>query len=168
MSKETTLALYELTDELYSAIDQLSDMEDDDEAKIDTLDALAIPVKDKAVSVIKFTENLDTTIDGINKTMKQMKDRLVILKKKKDMLKKYVFQNLNKVGIDKIECAEFVISIQKNPPKVEVYNEEMIPGIYINKVVTEKVDKKSIKEAINGGNDVPGAKMVQERSLRIK
>ena len=84
------------------------------------------------------------------------------------MLKKYVFQNLNKVGIDKIECAEFVISIQKNPPKVEVYNEEMIPGIYINKVVTEKVDKKSIKEAINGGNDVPGAKMVQERSLRIK
>lgn len=73
-------------------------------------------------------------------------------------------------GIQKIDCPLFRISIAKNPPSVEIYDERQVPVQYMTDPPPPppQIDKKLIVQAIKDGFEVPGARLTQGVRLAIR
>lgn len=70
-------------------------------------------------------------------------------------------------GIRKVEGRTHRFSLRKNPPRVEVFDETLLPTEFIR--YTAAPDKAAIKDAIEAGKDVPGARLAEEtQRLEIK
>lgn len=74
---------------------------------------------------------------------------------------------LTELGIQKIACPLFEVRIQKNPPAVEVFDEQMIPSMFW-RTPDPVLDKALLKEHMKAGEEIPGARLIQGESLRVK
>ena len=70
--------------------------------------------------------------------------------------------NWNGSTIKRRDGIESSFSLRKNPPRVEIYDEKAIPGKFID--YEPKFDKRAIAEALDRGEEVPGARFAQESS----
>ena len=84
--------------------------------------------------------------------------------------KEYVKDCMEKGGFTKIETSLGTLSIAKNPPSVEIINEDEIPSEYKTETVTIKIDKTAIKNNFTKTGEIPAAVNIntQNTSLRIK
>lgn len=164
------LTLYQLTDNYREALDVLTDPEADlpIEAINDTLEALEGELEDKAINVTKFLRNMEATAEAIKAAEADMAKRRKALENRVKWLKDYLKTNMEACDISKIECPYFKLSIQKNPPAVNILDEVAIPEQFKEKVVTWKIHKNAIKDALKAGNNVPGAKLVSGTRLIIR
>jgi hypothetical protein len=164
------LSLYALSANYLQALDFLTDPEADlpIEAVNDTLEALGGELEDKAVNVAKFLRNLEATAEAIKAAEADMAKRRKALESRAQWLKNYLKGNMEACSISKIECPFFKLSIQNNPAAVNVINENAIPEQFKEQVITCKIDKNAIKDAIKTGQSVPGAELVNSTRLVIK
>ena len=83
----------------------------------------------------------------------------------------YLKLNMEQAGIDKIECPLFQITIRKNPPSVDVFDDKQIPAEYWvtpePKPPVAAISKTLLSNAIKAGAEVPGARLVQGTKLVI-
>lgn len=63
---------------------------------------------------------------------------------------------------------EFQLRLQTNPPGVDVFNPESIPGEFITTEMRTSINKRAILEALKAGQDVPGAVMKQGTRIALK
>ncbi len=158
--------LYELADEFKDALENLTEL--DDQAVIDTLESLEGEFKLKSANVAKYIKNLEHTLDGMKEAESNMHQRRASLEKKINHMREYLRANLEKSGIKKIDAPDISISMQKNPYKVVITNENEIPEDFIDTKETKAVNKEKIKEALKNGEEVPGCELVQENRITIK
>ena len=158
--------LYELADEFKDALENLTDL--DDQAVIDTLESLEGEFKLKSSNVAKYIKNLENTLDGMKEAESNMHQRRTSLENKVAHMRKYLKDNLEKSGLNKIDTPDISISMQKNPYKVIITNETEIPSDFIDTKETKSVNKEKIKEALKNGEEVPGCELVQENRITIK
>lgn len=164
------IALYQLAENYLQALDFLTDPELDlpIEAINDTLEGLSWELEEKAVNVTKFLRNMEATADAIKQAEEAMAKRRKALENRAKCLKDYLKGNMERTGISKIECPFFKLSIQKNPDSVNIVDEATIPEQFKEQVISWKIDKTAIKEAIKAGRAVPGAVLVNGTRLAIK
>lgn len=67
-----------------------------------------------------------------------------------------------------IKTDTITVKVRKCPPSVEVLDEGDIPEAYWNEKVARSIDKTAIKAAINAGEYVPGAALVQREKVSVK
>ena len=158
--------LYELADEFKDALENLTEL--DDQAVIDTLESLEGEFKIKSANVAKYIKNLEHTLDGMKEAESNMHQRRASLEKKIIHMREYLKNNLEKSGLKKIDAPDISISMQKNPYKVVITNENEIPEDFIDTKETKAVNKEKIKEALKNGGEVPGCELVQENRITIK
>lgn len=167
MKKKSNLpTLFEISSEYREALTELVDLED--EAVVDTLDALKGTLELKAGNISFFVKNLEITSDGMKKAEENIASRRRTLDKKIDRIKSYIKTNMINAGIKKIELPEFVITVKDNPPKVDVVNEDIIPEKYFCAKTYLSPDKKLIKKDLADGEDVDGCTLTQNTRLEIK
>ena len=161
------MKLYDVTKDLEDFLDEA---EPDDDFFADTMESLKVTWDAKAGGVSSYIGNLEAMTKAIKTAEKEMADRRKAITKKVDWLKGYLIQNMERVGIDKIETSHFVVKIKKNPPKVVINNEEEIPEEFWEKQVKWVISKSKIKNALKGDEsvNVNGAEIIQERRLEIK
>ena len=84
-------------------------------------------------------------------------------------LRQYLLDNMQRMQIERIDCPLFAISIRKNPPNVDIFDQLQIPTGYMVTPLPppDKPDKTLIKDALKAGKDVPGARLVQGVRLAI-
>ena len=82
-------------------------------------------------------------------------------------MKKYLTSCMKSVGKDKVETAKARISFRKSV-QVQIEDEAALPADYVTTTVTKSPDKTAIKKAIQGGQDVTGASLVEKRNIQIK
>ena len=87
-----------------------------------------------------------------------------------DKFKQYVKENMEKLGITKLETEIGKMSIAKNPLSIEIENEDQIPSEFKQEVMTVKIDKTAIKTYFKEtGEIVPGTRIISDKtSLRVK
>lgn len=161
--------LYQLAND-YKQLATLQDNEDiPDEVIRDTLESLTGEIQAKAVNVVKFTRNLESTADAIEEAAKAMQARANRIRRRTDAIREYLLRNMIATDITKIECDEFVIAVRDNPPAVKFVNETDIPARFMvqQPVPPPKPDKTAIKKAIQAGEAVAGCWLEQGKSLRI-
>lgn len=139
------MKLYELTGEIAEVMAMVEAGELSQHDVADTLEALDIEVKAKAVSVAHYMLNLNPMIDALDAEIKRLQERKFIIKNRQDSLKDYLRSNMERCDISKIVCDLFTITKRK-PVKVAVIDDEdSIPaGYFIEVPATRKLDKKAL------------------------
>lgn len=167
-------ALYSLTEQLRE-LQALADSDADipDEVLRDTLEGLQGALEVKATNVARFVRNQESLADAIEGAAKQMRERAARVRRRTESMRQYLLANMTLAGITRIEGAELVLAIRKNPPSVIVDDETAVPGEY--KALpppppppVPRVDKKLVADAIKAGTVVPGCHLEQGQRLEIK
>lgn len=134
---------------------------------LDALDALAGAFEEKAESVACYIKNLDAFVTSMKAEESNMAERRKAAERKIDNMKKYLSSCLDTAGRDKMETAKVRLSFRKSV-QVDIQDTAAIPSEYTTQTVTTKADKTAIKKAIQGGADVPGAVLIENRNIQIK
>jgi seryl-tRNA synthetase len=158
--------LYEITREAL----ELASLLETDELTPELEAALHInqfQLQEKAANYAKVITNIQSDSDAIDaeikrlKAMKDAKDRAV------NRLKEALREAMMVSGIDKIEAPLFKLSLRRSEA-VEVDVVEALPNDFVTRKVVVTADKVSIKEAIKRGENVTGARIVENFNLQIK
>lgn len=165
-------ALYALTNQYLQLAERLADGDFDAQTIADTIEASGITdelaTKAQGIeSVARGALAHNDAIDAEIARLKALKDRR---QKVADGLRDYLKCEMERAGIQKIECPLFTISIAKNPVAVEIYDALSIPESFMNQPATppKEIDKKAIKKAIQAGAEISGARLSQSTRLAIK
>lgn len=166
-------SLFNLTGQYLALAHRLADSDFDAATIADTIDASGI-VDDIAVKVQNI-EHVARGAEAHNAAIDAEIARLQALKahrvKVAQGLRDYIKQNMLTLGIERIECQLFQISIHNNPPAVDIFDPLSLPAQYMvtpePKPPVAAPDKKAIAKAIKEGADVPGARLTQSSRLHI-
>lgn len=166
----SNLSLYNITNKFVEIMDKVQDGELTEEEYNELGQELAMQLQQKGSNIIGYTKNIELTISAMKEEENRIADDRKMLESKLDKFKQYVKENMEKLGITKMDTELGTLSIAKNPISVEIENEEEIPLEYKLEVVTTKIDKTAIKNHFKEtGEIVAGTKIVDDKtSLRIK
>lgn len=158
------MKLYELT-ENYNQVLELAEQLDAETLK-DTLEAIDEAIETKIENTAKVVRSLESNVEAIDSEIKRLSAKKSTLQNNIKGIKVYMQESMEKVGKTKIKGQLFNVGIQNNPMSVKVTNPELIPkGFLVPQPPT--VDKKALKEELQHG-DIPGAELIQNKSLRIR
>ncbi|MEJ8786071.1 siphovirus Gp157 family protein [Peptoniphilus sp. HCN-40583] len=155
------MRLYEIT-EAYANLEAIEDDVDVSSALANVEGAL----EDKLESIAKVIKNLDAMADAYEDEERRLRTKKQAAKKRVDGLKRYVKDNLEAIGKDKVEAGIFKWSLQYSPPKLVITDESLIPEEFF--VIERKPIKSEIKKAIEAEQAIDGAEIVREKHLRLR
>lgn len=161
------MKLYELTD----AYNNIWELVNDESMDIDILDeaikGIEANLETKVENSIKILRGLEADIAIYKAEENRLADRRKAAESKKNWLKDYLQAELSKAGIDKLKAGTYNVSMQNNPPSVEITGD--VPKEYIT-VIPEayQTDKRKIAEYLKAGNVAEWACLKQTKSLRVR
>lgn len=161
-------SLYTLTGQYLELAHKLANLDLDSETVSDTIEASGLPddiaLKAQGIEMVCRDAVKDLpAIDAEIKRLQSLKEHRVAVA---DGLKAYLKRSMEAMGIEKIQCPLFTVSIRNNPTSVDVFEESMVPDEFL--VPKYSVSKTKIKEELAAGVDVPGARLVKTTRLDVK
>lgn len=131
---------------------------------------LAIQLQQKSSNIIGYYKNIELLINGMKEEEKRISDNRKSLENKLNKFKEYVKENMDKLGITKIETELGTLSISSNPASVEIINEDEIPAEFKQEIITTIIDKTAIKKHFKETGEIPAGTNIitTNTSLRIK
>lgn len=160
--------LYELSADYRRALDELTTIDDlPEEAIADTLEALEGAFEDKALNVARYIRNLEAEAAAIDDARKRMEARAKSAAIQAKRLKDYLRFELERTGI-KPKAPDLALSVQRNPPSVQIDDEAALPPDYIETITTTRARKKELVTALKAGQIIPGAQLSQSTRLVIR
>ena len=157
--------LYELT-ERYRTIENM--LEDEyitkDEIKT-SLQAIEDEFGDKVSTLGKFVLELKSTTEAIKIEEDRLLKRRQAIVSNIEWLKNYMLTEMLAIDILKIKRDVVTVSVQDNPPSVELLDLEQVPEEYVRIIPEVKEpDKKTIAEHFKQtGEIVPGVSMILDK-----
>lgn len=163
------MKLYELTS-AYSTLWDLVDNEDSDLSMIETaLQTVESSIELKASNIVIFLKSLDNDAKAIKEEEQRLSARRRAIENKHASIKSYLQAEMEIAGIEKLKTATHSLSLQNNPPALQIFDNEAIPQKYLTLVPEHyEVRKDEVKAAIKAGEVVPGAEISIGRSIRIR
>lgn len=162
------MKLYELTQNYLNLLELLENPDVPEEMVQAALNEVEGNFEDKAENVVKLMKSIEGDIKAFKDEEARLSTRRKSLENKVKGLKEYLEGNLKALGKKEIKGKIFTLRIQKNTPRVVIEDMKYIHPKYIKEIRYEEVDKKNIKEDIQNGIEVLGAKLEYTESLRIK
>lgn len=166
----SNLSLYNITNNFVELMDKAQEGELTEEEYNRLGEELALELQKKSGNIIGYIQNEESLIGAVDLQIKRLQEFKKAKQNNIDKFKQYTKDNMDRLGITKIETELGVLSIAKNPISVEIENEEEIPDAFIQEIVTKKIDKTAIKNHFKTtGEVIPGTKIIDDKtSLRIK
>lgn len=146
---------------------EIQEMDLDEETLRDTLDSIKDAAEQKIENCIKWMRVLKGEITAFKEEENRLKKIRIAKENKLKWLNKYVEDFLKDSGLTRFKTGIFTLSLQNNPPSVEVYDATLIPTKYLIEQLPV-VDKTALKEVLKNGIEVPGAELKQTKGLRIR
>ena len=168
------MKLYEITsemrvlDELFLRCIDEETGEVKDDGVIDILEQeLKLQLQTKGAGIIKSFKNSETMLNGVDEEIKRLQALKKSISNQINSRKEYIVRNMEMMGITKIETELGNLSLRKSK-SVNIYDESLIDKKFIEVETKEKISKTEIKKAIEAGENVQGANIVEKNSLNIK
>ena len=160
--------LYDIA-ENFRVLAELESSGDYDEQTIaDTLEALEGDLQHKAENIGKLVKMLEREADACDLEAIRLKDRAAALRKRADHVTAYLHSCMRLMQVKRVETPLFNVVIRRLPPVVEL-DEELLPKKWLVEKVDYRPDRMAIKDAIQQGQEIRGARLVTEREkLYIK
>lgn len=166
----TMPTLYEINKTYLEALEVLTDPDNDFDPEMvaNTLTGIEDRWQEKAIQVAMFFRNLETTVQAIKDAEVRMEKRRKSIEARIRWFNSYLKTHMESSGFTKIESPWFVLSIEKNPPALEIFDEAAIPAEYKQETVTITMDNAALKAALKDKKLVPGARLTQKTRLAIR
>lgn len=132
---------------------------------IEELDAAQADFEEKAAAVAIAIRLASAYATGMKEYKLDLEKRQRAAENKISRLKKYLADNMEEAGIKRIDRIEARITL-KHTKAVDVVDETMIPDKY--KKIKKEVAKDLIRHAIDAGEDVAGAVLIERSGVIIK
>lgn len=158
--------------ELYNALIETADTETG-EVDIDiskALEKVQGAFEEKAIATATVWRALGKYSKDIDEEIERLEALKAHTDSQQNKVERYLAEACERTGKESIKGIYANISFKTNPPKVVLDDESLIPEEYITKKVKveKSISKTKIKEAIQKGIEVAGARLVQERKIQIK
>lgn len=160
-------SLYNLTND-YLALQEMAqnaETAEDMQALEDTISSIADAIEVKGENYAKLIKCLDADNEGIKKEISRLQKAKKANENLVNRLKANMDESLKAVGSDKLKCGTFTFSYRKTK-SVEILDLDALPSDY--KAIEYKPDKNAIKKAINDGEAVAGAALVEKNTLQLR
>ena len=142
--------LYEISADFLAALDAIEvDPDTGELLNADQLDALSAAFDEKAEATALYIKNLTAFVGDVKAEEDALAERRKTAEKRVARLKDLLASSMLSVGRDKVETARTKISFRKS-------------------TLTTKPDKTAIKKAIQAGQAIAGAALVENQNLQIK
>jgi hypothetical protein len=158
-------ALYEMSQARAQLLELADSM--DTEVFIDTLAAIDEELEDKVENTAKLIRCLESDIEAIKSEEKRLADKRKAIENKVSSIKEYLQHEMEVADISKVKRPTLTVSIQANPPSVEVFDESKIPSTYMVPQPS-RIDKKAILTALKDGLLIEGCSLKQSKGVRIR
>ena len=170
MKNMSDLTLYNITNKFAELMDMAENGELTEEQYNALGEQLTLELQQKGSGIIGYTQNEEAFIEAVDFQIKRLQDLKKARQNKLEKFKQYVKENMDRLGIAKMDTELGTLSIAKNPMSVEIENEEEIPKEFKQQVITTKIDKTAIKNHFKAtGEIIPGTRIIDDKtSLRIK
>lgn len=152
-------SIYEIEQAMLECVDM-----ETGEVDVERLEALELERTEKIENVLLWIKNLKAEAEAIRSEEVKLAERRKAKVNRVDSLTRYLAAVLNG---DKFNTARVSLYWRKST-STDVYDETALPEKYRVETVTWAADKKAIKEAINSGEVVTGARLVEKTSAIIK
>lgn len=123
-------------------------------------------IEDKADNYAVIIADLNAQEAKLKTEIDRLTKRRQTLINNADRMKQSLQQAMETVGKEKMKTDYYSYTIQKNPPKLVLDDEEIVPEDYF--VTKRELDKALLKDALKAGQEVRGAHLEQTESLRIR
>lgn len=159
--------LYELEGNLLHVL-ELAESADEDDRKLfdDTIDSLKDGIEDKAIGYAKVIKSLQGDSKLLDEKIKHDRERKATIDNNIKRLKMALQNGMEIAGKEKIKAVDMSVWIQNNKPSVVYTNDKAVPGDYFKQEYV--LEKSKVEDALKQGKKIPGAELVQSRSIRIK
>ena len=163
------LTLYQLADEYR----QLMELAASDEADEDSFGAALEAMRDEimicAVPLAQVARNLESFEQQIEAAIETMAQRANRAKCRATAIRVYLKERMEQASISKLDSPFFSLAIRKNPAKVMIADDALIPRDYL-RVIPERLEpnKPEIAKALKSGIDVDGCRLETTTRLEIK
>lgn len=153
------MKLYEINEAILSCVDE----ETGEIIDMEKLQKLQIAFDEKVEGIACWIKELTAYAKAVKEEKDKLADRQKAAENKVDSLKKYLMYALNG---QKFKTPKVAISYGKTT-SVDVPDWREVPKEYLKEKDPEP-DKMAIKKAIQEGEEVPGASLVEKQHIRIK
>jgi hypothetical protein len=162
--------LYELSAQARALADKLADLDLDDQTILDTLEAETGALQEKAVNTAAVVLMLRHTGTGMDEAIKRMQARRKAVEGRADRLEAYLLACLQRASLPGVDTPELSLRRRKNPPRTEIDDASLVPArFWVQKPPPPaEISKTAVKQAIQAGEDVPGAHLEQSERLVIE
>lgn len=123
-------------------------------------------IEQKADSYAVILAEMDGMEDVLTKEINRLMNKRRVLLTNKKRMKENLQYAMNTTGKRKFKTDYYSFSIQKNPARLVVDDEEAITDDYF--IMSRSLDRKSLKEALSTGHEVNGAHLESGESVRIR
>ena len=166
----SNLSLYNITNKFVDLMNKAKEGELTEQEYNELGSELALELKNKSTSIVGYVKNENALVDAIDTEIKRLQDMKKAKQNRLDNFKKYVKENMEKLGLSKVETEIGTLSIAKSPVSVEIVDEDKIPNKFKKIIQETKVDKTAIKDYFKEtGEIVEGVNILTENTnLRIK
>lgn len=163
-------SLYEITNSFLNLMNKAEEGEITEEEYNKIGEELALQLQAKSPNLIGYYQNQNILIEAIDQEIKRLQDYKKARQNNLDRYKQYLKDNMEKLGITKLETEVGSLSIAKSPISVEIVNEDIVPNEYKLVVTTTKIDKKAISDNFKSTGEIPDGVVIHtdNTNLRIK
>ena len=123
-------------------------------------------IREKALNIGKLVLSLEADAEAIKIEEKRLQARRLSRERKAQWLRDYLEGAMKTVGVPKVYDTVITVQLQKNPSSVDVVDVKAIPPKYWTPQ-EPTLDRRALLPDLKVG-EVPGAKLQQKESLRIK
>lgn len=165
------MRLYDLIPAYKQVAEQIEDCDTAEQMQVlvDTLEAINASIEVKADGYGKIVRTLRHIVAAKRAEAKRMADSARVIETAADKLEERLQSAMELIGQDKIKTDLFSFTIQNNPPALDITDVMALPQEYLVLVPEHyDADKPKIKDALKAGIAIPGARLTQGRSLRIR
>lgn len=127
------------------------------------LNGLRIAKTRKVENIACWIKNLQAEVEAYKKEEEAFRTRRKQAESKVESLKRYL---TNWVAGERIDTDRCRVTWRKSV-SVEIQDESRVPEDYKKEKVIMNIDKVSIKKALTGGKDVPGASLLEKQNVQI-
>lgn len=165
--------LYEISKDFLELQRIAEDAENVDENMLqavkDTMEGVQLSFEEKAQNIVGVMKNVSGRVAAIDAEIERLRDMKTTITNKEAWFKNYLRENMERTGINKIECDLFAITLSKAPKQVEITDDTQLPDDLVDIETKIKPRKGDIKKLLESRKDVPGARLVDgSRRLIIR
>ena len=137
----------------------------DEQTIADSLEMLKIEVEAEGNQIVIYYRDLDADIEKNKNVARQYTEYVKKLENRKKRLKQFLENYMNATNTEVIITDYAKINFRKSKAVV-IEDESLLGEEYF--IIKKEASKTKIKEAINAGKDIQGARLIENRSLQIK